>query len=131
MTKKYRRLSALFYILAMLCFLVPMGVFGGMALAAYQTSKVLITCVIGAAILFLIDLLRHGKYRMSTWLLLTGLVFTASLPMVQLAVAVTCAGVFLDDVVFSPLHRKYKRLAEINKEIDKRIIVVQPTETKE
>lgn len=120
MTRKYRRLSILFYILAMLCFLVPMAVFGVIALSAYTTSKIMIICLVAASVLFLIDLLRHGKYRLSTWLILTGLVTCASLPMVQLAILVTTAGVFLDDLVFTPLHRHYAQLTVINREIDKR-----------
>lgn len=120
MTKKYKGLSTLFYILAMLCFIVPLIVFGAIAYNSYAENKYLLICGALAVVLFLVDLFRHGKYRMATWVLLSGLVTCASIEMVQIAVLITTAGVFLDDIIFSPLHRHYKQLYTINKEIDKR-----------
>lgn len=120
MTKRYKGLSTLFYILAMLCFIVPLAVFGVIAYNSYAEHKSLLICGVLALVLFLIDLFRHGKYRMATWVLLSGLVTCASIEMVQIAILVTTCGVFLDDIVFSPLHRHYKQLYTINREIDKR-----------
>lgn len=120
MTRKYKRLSNIFYLLATLCFIIPLIIFGIIAYQGISEHKTLLICGVGAALLFLIDLFRHGKYRMSTWLLLLGLVTCASMQIVQLAVSITTVGVILDDMIFTPLHMHYKKLYIINREIDKR-----------
>lgn len=118
-TRKYNVLSMVFWLLGTLCFITPIIVFCIIACTTLS-NNLLLVFIMCAAVTAVIDCVRHAKCRVSTWLLMCGLVFAASLETVQLAVSVTAIGVFLDSLVFTPLHRHFAQKASINKEIDAR-----------
>lgn len=121
MTRKYHIWSIIFWILGALCFIAPMVSYVIIGYISFQDNNhMLLICGLLAFVVFIIDCFRHAKSRVSTWLLLTGLVFVANLSTIQLAVSITMIGVFLDSLIFTPLYNYCRNKYVINKEIDKR-----------
>lgn len=121
MTKKYERLSLLFYWLGVITLLAPVIIYTAIGFAEGTiTEKISLgMTLIGAIILTALNVLFKTHYRSGIWLVIIGLFFCLESIMPLL----TCVAVatILDEFVFTPLHNMYKQKYTINKEIDKRI----------
>ena len=121
MTKKYKKLSILYFWLCVSCLFGPILIFFIRAFAVGDTSHKLtlgLTFTV-ALILTAINLIMKSHLRSVIWVLLLGVfaVLDHYLTII-LTFAITT---FLEELVFSPLHRYYKSKARINAEIDKRL----------
>lgn len=120
-TKKYSRLSALFFWLSILVTLLPVLVYTGMAFYYGEvTEKITLGITLTVAvILVVVNMVFKYHIRSSIWIIILGVYFCMDniLPLLFMV----AAGTILDEFLFQPLHRSYKNKAKINKEIDKRI----------
>lgn len=120
-TRKYKALSILFLSLSILILVAPIAYFSIQGFIQGETTEKFtlgITFVI-ACILFVINILFKFHIKSTIWILVLGIYFCLDniLPMIfMLAI-----GNILDEFVFTPLYKRYKNKATINKEIDKRI----------
>lgn len=122
-TKKYLKLSVVFYILSTVCFIAPLAVTAIMAYASHPSElqlRILIGFTVSAVIFFIIDLFRRGHFRATAWLMLTAIIVVCNMDLVQWCVYVTTGCVILDEFVFLPLRRHFLLKVKINREIDKR-----------
>lgn len=120
-TKKYARLSLLFFWLSIIVTIVPVIVYTGLAFAngeVHQKVTLGITLAI-AIILVVINLVFKYHIRSSVWILTLGIYFCMKniLPLLLML----AIGTILDEFVLTPLHKSYKNKKTINYEIDKRI----------
>ena len=123
-TVKYRRLAIAFYILSTLAFLAPLVTYFVIGILSEPTNaqiKSLIACGVACLFFFIIDLIRHGKYRTVAWTLLTAICIVCNAYRVQWCIFITTGCVILDELVFTPLRKHYWSKAKINNEIDKRL----------
>lgn len=121
MTKKYKRLSILYFWLCVLCLFGPILFFFIRAFAVGDTTHKLtlgLTFTV-ALVLAAINLIMKSHLRSVIWVLLIGVFAVLNH---YLAIILTFAiTTFAEELVFSPLHRYYKNKARINAEIDKRL----------
>lgn len=120
-TRKYKALSILFLALSILVLVAPLAYYSIQGFIQGETTEKFtlgITFVI-ACILFVINILFKFHIRSTIWIIVIGVYFCIDniLPMIL----VLAVGNILDEFVFTPLHKRYKNKAIINKEIDKRI----------
>lgn len=122
MTKKYKKRAKILSILSFIVLFVPLIVYVVMAFASgdITVSKkvVLGFSLIFALVLTVINALTKFRIRSTIWIVLLGIYYCLNniLPLL-LMIAV---GTITDEFILSPLQKKYKRLYEINNEIDKR-----------
>lgn len=122
MTKKYKKRAKILNILSFIVLFVPLIVYVVMAFASgdITVSKkvVLGFSLIFALVLTVINALTKFRIRSTIWIVLLGIYYCLNniLPLL-LMIAV---GTITDEFILSPLQKKYKRLYEINNEIDKR-----------
>lgn len=122
MTKKYKKRAKILSILSLIVLFVPLIVYVVMAFASgdITVSKkvVLGFSLIFALVLTVINALTKFRIRSTIWIVLLGIYYCLNniLPLL-LMIAV---GTITDEFILSPLQKKYKRLYEINNEIDKR-----------
>lgn len=119
-TRKYQRLYLLFFSLSMMILTVPVVVYVIIAFVQGEVHEKLTlgTTVVIALILTVINMLCKFHIRSILWIVVLGIYFCIDniLPLL-LMVAI---GTILDEFVLTPLYKKYKAKATINKEIDKR-----------
>ena len=120
-TRKYKALSILFLALSILVLVAPLAYYSIQGFIQGETTEKFtlgITFVI-ACILFVINILFKFHIRSTIWIIVIGVYFCIDniLPLIL----VLAVGNILDEFVFTPLHKRYKNKAIINKEIDKRI----------
>jgi hypothetical protein len=119
-TRKYQRLHLLFFSLSMLILTAPVVVYVVIAFVQGEVHEKLTlgTTVVIAVILTVINMLCKFHIRSTLWIVVLGIYFCLDniLPLL-LMVAI---GTILDEFVLTPLCKKYKAKANINKEIDKR-----------
>lgn len=119
-TKKYSRLSKIFGLISVLITVFPLGFYVIKAFATGDPHEkfTLGIFVVMAAIFTLLNIVFKMHLRSTIWLMLLGIyiVMDNILPLL-LMVAI---GTILDEIIISPLHKKYKNKAVINYEIDKR-----------
>lgn len=120
-TRKYKALSILFLALSILVLVAPLAYYSIQGFIQGETTEKFtlgITFVI-ACILFVINILFKFHIRSTIWIIVIGVYFCLDniLPLIL----VLAVGNILDEFVFTPLHKRYKNKAIINKEIDKRI----------
>ena len=120
-TRKYKALSILFLALSILILVAPLAYYSIQGFIQGETTEKFtlgITFVI-ACILFVINILFKFHIRSTIWIIVIGVYFCIDniLPLIL----VLAVGNILDEFVFTPLHKRYKNKAIINKEIDKRI----------
>lgn len=120
-TRKYRALSILFLSLSILVLVAPLAYFSIQGFIQGETTEKFtlgITFAI-ACILFVINILFKFHIRSTIWIIVIGVYFCLDniLPLIL----VMAVGNILDEFVFTPLHKRFKNKAIINKEIDKRI----------
>lgn len=122
MTKKYKKRAKILSILSFIVLFVPLIIYVVMAFASgdITVSKkvVLGFSLIFALVLTVINALTKFRIRSTIWIVLLGIYYCLNniLPLL-LMIAV---GTITDEFILSPLQKKYKRLYEINNEIDKR-----------
>lgn len=122
MTKKYKKRAKILSILSFIVLFVPLIVYVVMAFASgdITVSKkvVLGFSLIFALVLTVINALTKFRIRSTIWIVLLGIYYCLNniLPLL-LMIAI---GTITDEFILSPLQKKYKRLYEINNEIDKR-----------
>ena len=121
MTAHYKKLSLIFAILSALCLFGPIiAYFIGAFVFGDATQKLTLGAVFTVAlILFVVNIIMKSHLRSVIWVLLLG-VFSVFSHYVTIVV-VFAITTFLEELIFSPLHRYYKSKARINREIDKRI----------
>lgn len=120
-TRKYKALSILFLSLSILVLVAPLAYYSIQGFIQGETTEKFtlgITFVI-ACILFVINILFKFHIRSTIWIIVIGVYLCIDniLPLIL----VLAVGNILDEFVFTPLHKRFKNKAIINKEIDKRI----------
>lgn len=119
-TKKYKQLKWTFFALSLLVTFLPVLVYVIKGFIEAETTQKLslgLTCFIAIA-LVAVNVLAKIKLRSPIWILILGIYMCIKniLPLL-LMVAI---GTILDEFIFTPMYKSYKRKTEINKEIDKR-----------
>lgn len=122
MTKKYSRLSKLF---AFLSFLLMVGPLASFTISAFITSTVITEKVMLTMTLFIVLIMSLVAWfnkitlRSRVWVIIIGLYFILDSFIAPLLIIGSCQ--IVDEWFISPIHKHYKNLYIINKEIDKRI----------
>ena len=121
MTAQYKKLSFIYALLSALCLFGPITFYFIRAFVFGDATQKLTLGIVFtiALILFLVNIVMKSHLRSVVWVLLLGVfsVFSHYIAIV-IVFAITT---FLEELIFSPLHRYYKSKARINKEIDRRI----------
>lgn len=121
-TKKLAAASRTFAVLSLISNILPVAFFAIQALANGQIKTenklTLSFTVVAAAIMLIINMIRKKKLRSPMYLIILG-IYIAIEDLLPLLVMVTIC-TMLDDFLFGPMHSKYHRLYEMNKEIDRR-----------
>lgn len=120
MTKKYKRASACFWWLSTLSLAVPIMIYIIKALASgTDLQKVtLFSTVMISIVLAIINAMMKIHMRSIIWILVLG-IYTCLGNIQNMLIVIAVATIF-DECFFSPMHKKYKELYHINREIDKR-----------
>ena len=120
-TKKYKRLSIIMWWLSLLVLLTPISYYVVRAFMIGNTVEKLALggLAVAAIIITCFSLLQKMKLRCPLWICLLG-VYIVLDKIIPLLIMVA-VGVILDELVLTPLHKKFKEQATINAEIDKRI----------
>ena len=121
MTRKYKRLSALFLGLSAVCLFGPVLFFFIRAFVCGDAQqKVTLGMTFTAAIvLFFINVIMKSHLRSVLFILLLGI--CSVLDKYLYIIVVFSITTFAEELVFFPLFRFYRNKARINREIDKRI----------
>ena len=121
MTKTYKFKMIITGILSILCTIGPLVVFTIMGLVEGEgTEKLVLTMTsVGAIIIALIAVMKKIHLKSVTYILMIGLwvALDKLLPFI-LTVAI-CT--IVDEIIISPLHKRWKEDYHTNKQIDKRI----------
>lgn len=120
MTKKYKILKTCFLLLGILCSFGPLIFFLVEGFINAQTvEKLTLTFTTLASIIVAITgAFLKIKLRCPIFIILIGLSIALDKIMPCIVTVAICT--ILDELVFTPLEKKYKNLYTINKEIDKR-----------
>jgi len=120
-TKKYKILSTIFFILSLVVTLFPIAFYIIKAFAeGTAAEKLSLGCFATVAlILVIVNLIFKLHLRSAIWLLVIG-IYIAIEAIMPLLIMVA-VGTILDEFLFSPLHKHFKNKASINAEIDKRM----------
>ena len=120
MTEKYKKRARCYSFLSFFITIVPILIFVviGFIEGTIGQKITLGMCLVSVIILVILNLLFKHIPRCGVWIILAGLVYACNniVPLL-LIMAITTA---LDELVLTPLAKKYKNLYTINKEIDKR-----------
>lgn len=120
MTEKYKKKSRFYSFLSFFITVVPILIYVviGFMEGTIGQKITLGMCLVAVIILVILNLLFKHIPRCGVWIILAGLAYACnSIVPLLLIMAITTA---LDELVLSPLAKKYKNLYTINKEIDKR-----------
>ena len=120
MTEKYKKKARFYNFLSFFITVVPILIYVviGFMEGTIGQKITLGMCLVAVIILVILNLLFKHIPRCGVWIILSGLAYACNniVPLL-LIMAITTA---LDELVLSPLAKKYKNLYTINKEIDKR-----------
>ena len=120
MTEKYKKKARFYNFLSFFITVVPILIYVviGFIEGTIGQKITLGMCLVAVIILVILNLLFKHIPRCGVWIILSGLAYACNniVPLL-LIMAITTA---LDELVLSPLAKKYKNLYTINKEIDKR-----------
>ena len=120
MTEKYKKKARFYNFLSFFITVVPILIYVviGFMEGTIGQKITLGMCLVAVVILVILNLLFKHIPRCGVWIILAGLAYACnSIVPLLLIMAITTA---LDELVLSPLAKKYKNLYTINKEIDKR-----------
>lgn len=120
-TKKYKRLSALFFWMSLFITVVPVLVYVviGFIEGSIQQKMTLGLTLTLAMMLTVINVVFKYHIRSVIWILVLGIYFCLKdiMPLLLIIAGATV----IDEFVLTPLHKSYKAKAKINREIDKRL----------
>lgn len=121
-TIRYRRLASLFSFLSVVLTIAPLL---GAVIASYADIHIsvgrkvtLTTLVVGALILTALNILMKWSLRSVPYIVIIGI--HICLGNILTLLIIFCICVIIDEIIVSPLAKKFKRLSEINKEFDAR-----------
>ena len=123
MTKKYKRLSILTFLLSTICSLCPILIYVIKAFVDNDVKEVNkytlgIMCSV-ALVVTLINIVAKLHLRCIPWILLLGIyVCLKDITALLVIMAITT---IIDELIVMPLHISFKKKYTINKEIDKRL----------
>lgn len=120
-TKRYTILYRLFLALSIIALAVPVVVYSVIGFVNGDVKEKLtlgITLII-AIMLTMINLIFKFHIRSVIWILVLGIYFCIDNIMPLLLIV--AISTILDEFIFTPLYKKYRSKARINREIDKRI----------
>lgn len=120
MTDKYKKKYKFYNFLSLLITILPILIFTilGFIEGTIGQKIALGMCLLTTIILVILNLLLKHIPRCGLWIVLTGLAYACnSIVPLLIIMAITTA---LDELLLTPLAKKYKNLYTINKEIDKR-----------
>ena len=119
-TKRLKSKRNVFCIFSILLNFFPIAFYFVKALMVADTKEKLILGItfFCALILTLLNAIGKLNYRSVMWIIFLG-IYQAVSDLMPLILMLACCTI-LDEFVISPLHRRYKDLYLINKEIDKR-----------
>lgn len=120
-TKKYKALSTIFFLLSIMITIFPLGFY---IIKAFSEGTAMEKLSLGcfatvALILVIVNLIFKLHLRSAIWLLVIGIYIAIDFIMPLLIMV--AIGTIVDEFVFSPLHKHFKNKASINAEIDKRL----------
>lgn len=120
-TKKYKRLALFMGFISILLLIAPIGYYTTVAfIAGTVVEKVSLGALATLAVIMVaINALLKLHLRSPLWIMLVGvyLVLDYILPLILIIAITTIA----DELIFTPLCKKFKNKAIINGEIDKRL----------
>lgn len=122
MTEKYRKLKWLFFALSIACTLIPVLVFFFIGVCNGEIGPArkfgLSIAFVFAVAISVFGLIRKFHYRCGMWVFILAcyLAIERFAP-ILITFGLCCC---LDELIITPLYRRYKNLVMINKEIDKR-----------
>lgn len=120
-TKKYKRLALMMGLISILLLITPIGYYTTMAfIAGTVVEKVSLGALATLAVIMVaINALLKLHLRSPLWIMLVGvyLVLDYILPLILIIAITTIA----DELIFTPLRKRFKNKAIINGEIDKRL----------
>lgn len=120
-TKKYKRLALIMGLISILLLICPIGYYTTMAfIAGTVVEKVSLGALATLAVIMVaINSLLKLHLRSPLWIMLVGvyLVLDYILPLILIIAITTIA----DELIFTPLRKRFKNKALINGEIDKRL----------
>ena len=123
MTKKYKRLSILTFLLSALCSLCPIFIYVIKAFVDNDVQAVNkytlgIMCSV-ALVVTLINIVAKLHLRCIPWILLLGIYLC--LKNITALLVIMAITTIIDELILTPLHKSFKNKYTINKEIDKRL----------
>ena len=121
MTKHYKKLALIYFLLSAACLFGPIIIFFIRAFVVGDAAQKLSLGITftAALIMFAVNIIMKSHLRSVIWVLLLGVfIVLKSYLTIILVFAITT---FAEELIFSPLYRYYKSKAKINKEIDKRM----------
>lgn len=120
-TKKYKRLSIVTFWLSVFILCVPLIVYTVIGFVngdisdklTLGSTTILAICMTG------LNILMKWHIRSTMWVVILGIYFAVDniLPLLIMVASAT----IIDEFVLTPLHKKFKAKAVINKEIDERM----------
>ena len=122
MTKKYSRLATLFTVLSLA---LNFGPLIGYVISSFVHSDLVVekvalcSTIMIVLILTLVGVARKITFRSTLWILLLGVYFALKNIMTPLLIISVCQ--ILDELIASPLAKRYKNKKMIHKEMDKRL----------
>lgn len=123
MTKKYKKLSILTFLLSTICSLCPILIYVLKAFIDKDVQEVNkytlgIMCSV-ALVITLINIVAKLHLRCIPWILLLGIYLCLrDITSLLIIMAITT---IIDELILMPLHKSFKSKYTINKEIDKRL----------
>lgn len=121
-TKKCGFWSIIFKVLSVLCFLIPICVFAGVAFAEGVLAVEAFTIcasVIVTGIISLVCIVNKTVMRSKIWIFIIVLYLVLEHFLPVLLVVSVCQ--ILDELIFTPLYNHFRTIYLANKEIDRRI----------
>lgn len=120
-TKKYETLAFIFGALSLLVLISPVLVYTIQAFIMGEVVEKFVVGGLGIAALIAAgaSLFLKLNLKCPIWLILIGIYF--ALDNIMPLLLLVAAGVILDELVLTPLHKNFKNKATINLEIDKRM----------
>ncbi len=123
MTRKYKKLSILTFLLSAICSLCPILIYVIKAFVDKDVQEVNkytlgIMCSV-ALVVTLINIVAKLHLRCIPWILLLGIYLC--LKDITTLLVIMAITTIIDELILMPLHKSFKSKYTINKEIDKRL----------
>ena len=123
MTRKYKKLSILTFLLSTICSLCPILIYVIKAFVDKDVKEVNkytlgIMCSV-ALVVSLINIVAKLHLRCIPWILLLGIYLC--LRDITTLLVIMAITTIIDELILMPLHKSFKNKYTINKEIDKRL----------